>query len=272
MNPIQASSRTSRPPASPAIPASTTYSTRNGARSGLRWDSVWLQLAFSLMVGFLYALLVMGSGPLNPHNIDWLGEDGSQHYIGWELLRQDQWHWPLMYTNRWGYPVGDSVALVDVNPWMALPFKVFSPLLPEPFQYFGHRGCLNLRPSILLRIKAISPSPRCEPLGDSDGGTIFSDSSAPYLSPQVSLLFSQPLAVARCAAGIRPGTAGIARHGSALCSFSAPVGRVWGCHQPIHCFSDLVGDGGGGRQLTLEAPLNTATRLPDSWLLWVRSA
>ncbi len=143
MNPIQASSRTSRPPASPAIPASTTYSTRNGARSGLRWDSVWLQLAFSLMVGFLYALLVMGSGPLNPHNIDWLGEDGSQHYIGWELLRQDQWHWPLMYTNRWGYPVGDSVALVDINPWMALPFKVFSPLLPEPFQYFGLEAVLT---------------------------------------------------------------------------------------------------------------------------------
>ena len=86
----------------------------------------------------------MGRGPLNPRNIDWLGEDGSQHYIGWELLRQDpHWHWPLMYTNRWGYPVGDSVALVDVNPWMAIPFKLISPLLPEPFQYFGIEAVLT---------------------------------------------------------------------------------------------------------------------------------
>ena len=142
MNPIQASSRTSSPPASPAIPASATDSASYGVRGGSSWDSVWLQLAFSLIVGFLYALLVMGSGPLNPHNIDWLGEDGSQHYIGWELLRQDHWHWPLMYTNRWGYPVGDSVALVDINPWMALPLKVLSPVLPEPFQYFGIEAVL----------------------------------------------------------------------------------------------------------------------------------
>jgi hypothetical protein len=100
-------------------------------------------LAVSLVIGFAYALMVMGRGPLNPKNIDWLGEDGAQHYIGWELLRQDpHWHWPLMYTNRFGYPVGDSVALVDVNPWMALPFKVFSSLLPEPFQYFGIEAVL----------------------------------------------------------------------------------------------------------------------------------
>jgi Family of unknown function (DUF6311) len=141
MNPIQASSRTSSPPDSRAIPASGAAS---AAYDALRWDSVWLQLIFSLVVGFLYALMVMGRGPLNPRNIDWLGEDGSQHYIGWELLRQDpHWHWPLMYTNRWGYPVGDSVALVDVNPWMAIPFKILSPLLPEPFQYFGLEAILT---------------------------------------------------------------------------------------------------------------------------------
>ncbi len=144
MNPIQAFSRTSSPPADRVIPASGATSAAYGASGRLHWDSVWLQLAFSLVVGSLYALMVMGRGPLNPRNIDWLGEDGSQHYIGWELLRQDpHWHWPLMYTNRWGYPVGDSVALVDVNPWMAIPFKLLSPLLPEPFQYFGIEAVLT---------------------------------------------------------------------------------------------------------------------------------
>ncbi len=144
MNPIQASSRTSSPPDSRPILAPVANSATLGAQRGFSWRFS-LAAAGRLAGGWaLYALLVMGRGPLNPRNIDWLGEDAAQHYIGWELLRQDpHWHWPLMYTNRWGYPVGDSVALVDVNPWMALPFKVLSPLLPEPFQYFGIEAVLT---------------------------------------------------------------------------------------------------------------------------------
>ncbi|MGC2112233.1 MAG: DUF6311 domain-containing protein [Candidatus Korobacteraceae bacterium] len=144
MNRTQASLTMPQAPDSVAILAPVVRSTTSRAPERLRWlDAVWLQLTISAIVGFLFALLVMGRGPLNPRNIGWLGEDGSQHYIGWELLRQDpHWHWPLMYTNRFGYPVGDSVALVDVNPWMALPFKLLSPLLPEPFQYFGIEAIL----------------------------------------------------------------------------------------------------------------------------------
>lgn len=137
MSTLQSSPAISNPPEGCAVLAPRVSTVTAPERLG--WlDSVWFQLSASAVIGFLFALLVMGRGPLNPKNIDWLGEDGSQHYIGWELLRQDpHWHWPLMYTDRFGYPVGDSVALVDVNPWMALPFKVFSRLLPEPFQYFG---------------------------------------------------------------------------------------------------------------------------------------
>lgn len=141
MSLTQASSRIASPSESPAV---LTPADNRGATSRFNWlDSLWLQLAVSVVVGLLYALLAMGREPLNPRNIDWLGEDGAQHYVAWELLRQDpHWHWPLMFTNRFGYPVGDSVALVDVNPWMALPLKVFSPLLPEPFQYFGIEAVL----------------------------------------------------------------------------------------------------------------------------------
>ena len=144
-NLTQETSRISSLPGSVATLPSAAPSANAPANGRFTWlDSIWLQLAVSLVVGFTYALLVMGREPLNPRNIDWLGEDGAQHYIGWELLRQDpHWHWPLMYTNRFGYPVGDSVALVDVNPWMALPFKVLSPLLPEPFQYFGIEAVLT---------------------------------------------------------------------------------------------------------------------------------
>ena len=144
MGPLQESFPVFSPPDNPETPtpAVTPADLRAGGR--FSWaDSVWLQLAVSLVVGLIYALLVMGREPLNPRNIDWLGEDGAHHYIGWALLRQDpHWHWPLMYTDRLGYPVGESVALVDVNPWMALPGKLFSSLLPEPFQYFGIEAAL----------------------------------------------------------------------------------------------------------------------------------
>jgi hypothetical protein len=36
-----------------------------------------------------------------------------------------------------GYPEGESVALLDLNPLAAVVLKPLSPLLPEPFQYFG---------------------------------------------------------------------------------------------------------------------------------------
>src|SRR5271157_118884 len=156
MNPTQASSRISNPPDSPAIPTAAADSANLDARGPFSWvDSVWLQLSISAVVGLMYALFAMGREPLNPRNIDWLGEDGAHHYIGWEMFRQDpHWHWPLMYTNRLGYPVGESVALVDVNPWMAMAFKPFSSLLGEPFQYFGIEAilCYALQLFVALRL------------------------------------------------------------------------------------------------------------------------
>ncbi len=108
-------------------------------RSGFAWiDSLWFDLALAFVAGLLYALIVMGPGPLNPRNVDWVTVDPAYHYIGWELFRQDPHvHWPLTYTNRLGYPEGESVALLDLNPLAAVVLKPLSPLLPEPFQYFG---------------------------------------------------------------------------------------------------------------------------------------
>ena len=104
-----------------------------------RWtDSVWFALGFSALAGLVYALIVMGPRPLNPRNISWLTWDPVTSHIGWELFRQDpHFHWPLTYTNRVGYPQGEAVALMDVNALLAVFLKLFSPLLPEPFQYMG---------------------------------------------------------------------------------------------------------------------------------------
>jgi Family of unknown function (DUF6311) len=100
--------------------------------------SLWLDLAIASVVGLLYALIVMGPGPLNPRNTNWLTFDPAYHYIGWELFRQDtKLHWPLTYTDRLGYPAGESVAFLDLNPLLAVALKPLSPSLPEPCQYFG---------------------------------------------------------------------------------------------------------------------------------------
>jgi len=100
--------------------------------------SIWFSLALSVVVGFFYALFVMGARPLNPRNINWIAYDPAYHYIGWETFRQDpHLHWPLTYTERLGYPKGESAALEDLNPLLAVVLKPFSFLLPEPAQYFG---------------------------------------------------------------------------------------------------------------------------------------
>lgn len=101
-------------------------------------NSVWFDLAIAVLAGFCYALLVMGPKPLNPRNVNWISFDPAYHYIGWELFRQDpHMHWPITYTDRLGYPKGESVSLNDLNPLLAVVLKPLSPLLPEPAQYFG---------------------------------------------------------------------------------------------------------------------------------------
>jgi hypothetical protein len=104
-----------------------------------RWyQSMWFAAVLAVVAGFPYALLVMGPTPLNPRNVNWVAFDPAYHYIGWELFRQDPHvHWPITYTDRLGYPKGESVALLDLNPLMAVVLKPLSPLLPEPSQYFG---------------------------------------------------------------------------------------------------------------------------------------
>ena len=44
-------------------------------------DSIWLCLAISLIVALLYTLALMGSVPLNPHNVGWMIGYPAEYYI-----------------------------------------------------------------------------------------------------------------------------------------------------------------------------------------------
>ncbi len=106
-------------------------------------QSAGFDLAAALIAGFAYALIVLGPQPLDPRNVDWVSVDPAYHFIGWELFRQDpKPHWPLTYTGRLAYPAGEAVALTDLNPLLAIALKPFSPVLPEPMQYFGLEAVL----------------------------------------------------------------------------------------------------------------------------------
>jgi Family of unknown function (DUF6311) len=69
------------------------------------------------------------------------GGDIAQHISGWWYYAKDNWHFPLLYTERLNHPEGVSIALTDSIPLMALLFKALLTLFPnlfsEHFHYFG---------------------------------------------------------------------------------------------------------------------------------------
>jgi hypothetical protein len=100
--------------------------------------SIAINLLIAGTIGSLYSLLVLGPARLDPTNLSWLGGDAATYYIGWELFRQDpHLHWPLTFTERLGYPLGDSIAFMDPIPLLSLLLKLLSPWLPTSFQYLG---------------------------------------------------------------------------------------------------------------------------------------
>ncbi len=86
---------------------------------------------------------IYGVKVLNPTYTDWLlvsGGDLTQHYLGWTAYRTCSWQFPLGMTNTLAYPNKTSVIFTDSIPLFAVLFKLFSPVLPEKFQYFGLWG------------------------------------------------------------------------------------------------------------------------------------
>ncbi len=105
----------------------------------------------SFIVRFFYLLLAVciGAGAfffyfdtdiINPKNVDWLlahGGDSSQHYLGSYAFRSDTWHFPITKTTWINYPEGVSIIYTDSNPLLSILAKLFRPIFPPEYQFFG---------------------------------------------------------------------------------------------------------------------------------------
>ena len=107
-------------------------------------DSPYFVFAAGGFLGAVFFIYFYGSAILNFTYTDWLmtGGDLSQHYTGWRLFRNSAWHFPLGLMDNIVHPFKVSVIYTDSIPLFALVFKVFSPLLPQNFQYFGLFGIM----------------------------------------------------------------------------------------------------------------------------------
>lgn len=105
-------------------------------------------IALAIVLGVANTYLIYGWIPINPTNVDWIFGDNATYYAGWALYRHDpHLHFPLAWTERVGYPMGTSIALMDAIPLLAILLRPLSPILPEPFQYLGlfSAGCFILQ-------------------------------------------------------------------------------------------------------------------------------
>lgn len=73
----------------------------------------------------------------------YIEEDIIQSYAGWQFFRASAWHFPLALMDNVAQPVGAGVAYTDPYFIWALVCKLFAPLLPKVFQYFGWANLCN---------------------------------------------------------------------------------------------------------------------------------
>ncbi len=96
------------------------------------------------LVVFILIIFVFNSAfgieIINPTNINWImsaRHDWGTHYLGWAFYRDEPWTFPLGEMESVNYPIGTNVGLFDNIPGMCTLLKVFSPILPENFQFLG---------------------------------------------------------------------------------------------------------------------------------------
>ncbi len=101
--------------------------------------SVAFENVFPVLIGLFAFFTVVGWDVLRFDNIKWLQQydDSAQHYLGWLFYRYTPWSFPVGSNPNFGLDVGSAVFYSDSISILAFFFKLFSPYLPETFQYFG---------------------------------------------------------------------------------------------------------------------------------------
>ena len=89
-----------------------------------------------LFFGIVFFYLIVGFGPLDPHNLGWIfGRfDPPQHYLGWAFYRYSPWSFPIGLNPNFGMDISSSIVYTDSIPIMAIFFKLLSPILPQVFR------------------------------------------------------------------------------------------------------------------------------------------
>lgn len=106
----------------------------------IKWQASFLLGAF---IGAFIFIITYGADILDPEYDTWLlteWYDLSQHYVGSVLYRYSGWHFPIGLADNSFYPYLASVIYTDSVPIASFILKIFSPILPETFQFFGIYG------------------------------------------------------------------------------------------------------------------------------------
>lgn len=111
-------------------------------KQNIGWGS---SFGLGALIGAVIFIGVFGLKVLDVTNDDFLYRyefDLTQHYLGWRMFRNSGWHFPIGLCDTNIYPYYSSVVYTDSIPLFAVIFKVFSPILPDKFQYFGIFGMI----------------------------------------------------------------------------------------------------------------------------------
>ena len=104
----------------------------------------WLEsFLIGSFIGAITFVCVYGFRILDVTYDDWLfkfEQDPAQHYLGWQLFRNSNWHFPIGLCDQSIYPNYISVIYTDSIPIVCLFFKLFSNMLPKTFQFIGLYG------------------------------------------------------------------------------------------------------------------------------------
>ena len=100
--------------------------------------------AIGAVIGAVLFVCIYGFRVLDFTYDEWLltGKDLQQHYVGWKFFRNAPWTFPIGCHNGLTHPYYVSVLYTDSIPLFAIFFKIFSPILPQTFQYFGLFGLM----------------------------------------------------------------------------------------------------------------------------------